>query len=282
MIDRIHRTGTLLVVATLALATPIPAQVQVRTQSPGARVIGGMHDAYAGTRFTTVAFVQRTIFPGGVVQTWYEAMDLPGKLRIDTSPDSMNALIFRNDSIYVFRGGQRVRAGALVHPLLLMLDDVYYLPPETTAARLTQLGVDLSNTHETTYDGRPTIVIGAAAGDTTSSQVWIDRERLYTVRMIQSSAGGQGNVRETLMQGWTRQDGGWFESLVIQYNGGQLAVREKYRDIRVGVTHEPGLFDVDTYRPAAWIGTARDPARLSPAPGSAPASSRRQRFPRRP
>lgn len=237
----------------LALAVLIPAVATA--QSPGVRVIQQMHDAYANSRFRTVTFVQRTVLPGDVVQTWYEAMDLPGTLRIDTSPDSMNALIFRNDSLYVFQGGQRVQARPLVHPLLLMLDDVYYLPPEQTALRLARLGFDLSKSHETSYEGRATLVIGAAAGDTASNQVWIDRERLYMVRMIQGPpAGGQGPVRETVAGGWTRHDGGWFESLVLQYNGGQLAVREEYRDIRVNVTHEPGLFDVDTYRPARWIG----------------------------
>jgi hypothetical protein len=70
----------------------------------GEELLGQMHDRYAGKWYRTLSFVQTSRFADGKTETWYEAAEIPGKLRIDIAPlDSMNAVIFRNDSLYAFR-----------------------------------------------------------------------------------------------------------------------------------------------------------------------------------
>ena len=55
-----------------------------------------MHDAYAGKWYKTLSFVQKTSYPDARVETWYEAAEIPGKLRIDVAPiDSMKTILFR-------------------------------------------------------------------------------------------------------------------------------------------------------------------------------------------
>src|SRR5262245_11560466 len=91
----------------------------------GEELIREMHDRYAGKWYKTLTFVQTTTMDDGRLETWYEAASIPGQLRIDIAPlDSGNALFFRNDSIYVVRGGQARPGRPLIHPLMVLGFDV--------------------------------------------------------------------------------------------------------------------------------------------------------------
>jgi len=91
--------------AVLAFGTAAPAAAQ-STPKTGAEVLQRMHDAYAGKWYKTLTFVQKTSYPDARVETWYEAAEIPGKLRIDVAPlDSMKTILFRADSIYQYDQG---------------------------------------------------------------------------------------------------------------------------------------------------------------------------------
>ena len=76
----------------------------VDTLAPGLEVLREVHRRYSATRFRTLTFVQKTTFPDGRVEWWYEAESIPGKARVDVAPfANRNAQIFRNDSAYVFQ-----------------------------------------------------------------------------------------------------------------------------------------------------------------------------------
>ena len=86
---------SLLVLATAAFLNPAP--------KTGEELIRDMHQKYAGKWYQTLTFKQTTTQQDGKVETWYEAARIPGYLRIDVMPlDSSKAIIFRNDSLYVF------------------------------------------------------------------------------------------------------------------------------------------------------------------------------------
>ena len=75
-----------------------------------AQVLVAMKNQYAGSWYERMTFVQTTIqyAADGTsdTTTWFEAMELPGKLRIDIGePTDENTWLFRNDSIYVFTQG---------------------------------------------------------------------------------------------------------------------------------------------------------------------------------
>ena len=73
----------------------------------GTEVLQRMYDAYAGKWYKTLTFVQKTSYPDARVETWYEAAEIPGKLRIDVAPlDSMKTILFRSDSIYQYDQGK--------------------------------------------------------------------------------------------------------------------------------------------------------------------------------
>jgi hypothetical protein len=137
----------------------------------------------------------------GKVETWYEAAELPGKLRIDIAPlEGKNTLLFRNDSLYEFKGGKLAESRPMVHPLMVLGFDVYAQPVDVTVRQLRSLGFDLGKLHESTWQGRPAYVVGAAAGDTVTRQFWIDKERLYFVRMVEPGKQAVGQGRDALQQ----------------------------------------------------------------------------------
>jgi hypothetical protein len=210
-----------------------------------------MHDRYAGKWYHTLTFVQKTTHEDGSIETWYEALQFPGLLRIDIAPiDSSNVLLFRHDSIYVIRGGQNRPVRPLVHPLMVLGFDVYFDSPETTIGKLKGLGFDLSTMREDTWQGRPVYVVGAAAGDTTSNQFWVDKERLVFVRSLQAGQGGA--IMETQFNKYQRLGEGWVSPEVLFYRNGVIVTREEYSDMRGDVPLPASLFDTKYAQPE-WV-----------------------------
>jgi hypothetical protein len=169
----------------------------------GEQLIQAMLQRYAGKWYKTLTFVQTTSFPQtGKVETWYEAAKIPGALRIDVAPiDSGRTILFRNDSIYQFKGGKLAGSKGFVHPLMVLGFDVYNQPADATISKLKDLGFDLSKLRTDTWQGHPVYVVGAAQGDSTTAQFWIDQERLLFVRMIEPAPGRFGcHVRNPVQQ----------------------------------------------------------------------------------
>lgn len=219
----------------------------------GEAVIRAAYAKYEGKWFRTMTFVQKTTFPKtGVVETWYEAMQVPGTLRIDRAPASAGrGMIFRNDTLYAIQNGE-VRPGrAYVHSMLVMLVDIHALPPERTIAKMRGLGYDLSKTHETTFKGKPVIVVGALAGDTTSKQFWMEKDRLLLARLIEGPMDAH-------FGGYQKEGEAWVEREILIHQGGVLTQIEEYTQVKTGVTHEPGLFDPAKYFVPKWIGDGRE------------------------
>ena len=179
-----------LILCPLVLPAVLAAAVPTLEPAPknGEELVGMMRERYAGKWYKTLTFVQKTTLPDGRIETWYEALELPGKLRIDIAPlDSGKTLLFRNDSLYVFEQRVLKSSQPFVHPLMVLGFDVYQSPVAETVRKLRDLNFDLSKLHQTTWQGRPTYVVGAETGDTTSPQFWIDAERLYFVRSFEPS-----------------------------------------------------------------------------------------------
>ncbi len=243
---------SLIITATLAASAGAPT-LDHPTFQTGAEVVQAMHDRYAGKWYRTFTFVQTTTFPNGSTQTWYEAMEFPGKLRIDIAPlEDRNSLIFRNDTLFRLTGGTVANTIPRVHPLLLLGFDVYFLPVEETLAKLTAMGVDLTQVHSTTWQGRPTIVVGAATGDSTSHQFWIDEERLVFVRLLEPMPGNRG-MADTQFNRYEPLGKGWIAPEVRFFQGGQPTITEEYREMKIGMAFESTLFVPTPWTPAGWI-----------------------------
>lgn len=216
-----------------------------------------IHERYVGKRFTHVTFLQRTEPAEGEVKLWYEAIRPPGLVRVDEAPlDARNGLMYRRDSLYVFRNGETTfSAGDQRWITMLTQVDIYALPVDSTLARLESLGVDLETMHESEWEGRPVVVVGAEAGDTISAQIWYDREHLYPHRVIQPP-GASANRVEFRMSRYQFLDGGWIENRIDILVGGRVVTTECYDQVRPHPGLPEDLYDPATFATRLWAAEA--------------------------
>lgn len=232
-----------------------PAAPPRSALTTSAALVRAMRDRYDGKWYRTLTFVQKTTIrlPSGgqVVQTWHEALQVPGRLRIETDRASKTGTLFARDSVYAFNSGKLVRADTGLNDLLVLGFDVYAMTPERAERVLRRLGFDLSRMHEDTWQGTPVYVVGAARGDTVSKQFWIERDRLLFVRMLQRTRRGYSDTR---FGQYVAAGNGWLATRVEQFTNGRRSLLEEYSDVRVNVDLPASVFD-----PGQWTTAPRWP-----------------------
>lgn len=245
------RAALFVIAATLEVLAPQPSRPDSTE-----RLVQAMQARYRDSWYRTATFVQKTTNYAAdgtkTVATWYEAMSVPGRLRIDFTPTSDgNGIIFAEDVVHSIKGGTDTPRPQ-IHPLILLGFDIYVLPPETVIAKLKTLRIDTSVFHEDTWDGRPAYVVGAAAGDLKTAQFWIDAERLYFVRLIRPSGPDGSHSSETQFNKYEKLGGGWMAPEVVFKTDGRVVTTEEYSDLQSGMTFDPKLFDPASFTTVHW------------------------------
>ena len=220
-------------------------------------LIAAMQKKYGKSWYKTATFVQQTtnMQPDGTpkVETWYEAMSVPGSLRIDFTPTSVgNGILFTDGKIFVFKDGKVDTTRAFNHPLLILGFDIYRSPATEVTAKLQALKFDLSQFREDSWQGRPVYVVGAKADDLHSPQFWIDQKNLYFVRMIRPVGKDGMQTQETQFNKYEKLGGGWMSPEVIFLVNGKVVTMEKYSEIRGDVKLDPKLFDPQFWTTVHW------------------------------
>jgi len=219
----------------------------------GDDLIAAMYKKYAGKWYKTLTFVQKTIThkPDGTStsETWYEAMTVPGKLRIDFADSKTgDGILFADGKIYSFRDGKPGAGRPFVHPLMVLGFDVYGQPAETTVAQVKGLGIDLSVIHEEKWMGKDVYVVGAKQGDLNTPQFWVDKKDLVFVRLLQLGGREKKTVQETQFNNYVKAKGGWVSAEVKFFTDGKLTTTEEYSDIQAGMP-----LDADLWNPDKWM-----------------------------
>jgi hypothetical protein len=237
----------------LAACAPRQTAVTTRTLPVAAPataegLLEAMRSRYAGRWYRTATFVQRTLLVdprdgSERRQTWYEAMALPGRLRIDRDSTLRTGTLFANDSQYVVIDGALRRAVPGHNPLLVLGFDVYGQPAARTAAALRSLGFPAGPVRADTWRGRPVWVVGGAPGDERSPQYWVDQERLVFVRLVQPDPTNPAQAYDARFDQYRPLGGGWMAVRVEAYTGGRRTLLEEYEDVRADVALDPALFD---------------------------------------
>src|SRR6266566_5542967 len=180
-----------------APAKPAPKMVPVAIKVASANaLVKAMHDLYSGKFLKTMSFLQNNTAYAITGQEqksqWYEHIEVPGKLRIAFLPASQRSgLVQIDDRVASFDNGIRVDFRPSVNPVLLLTADVYAAPLATITRGLDSLHVDQEIIRSEEWEGQPVYVVGAKAGDTTSNQMWVDRDHLRLVRFIQAQKAGK-------------------------------------------------------------------------------------------
>ncbi len=244
--------GSLLYLVALAAASPSAAPTD--PPKDGIEVITRMRERYLGKWYRTLTFVQKTTLPDGKVETWYEAAELPGKLRIDIAPlEGKNTILFRNDTLYDFKGGKLTETKPLIHPLMVLGFDVYAQPVDETLRQLRDLGFDMGKVHEAEWQGRPAYVVGAAPGDSGARQFWIDQERLYFVRMVEPGKKDPAARVETQFNKYIPMGEGWLETEVRFLVNGETKMLEEYTEPKASVKLDPAIVDPCRWVAPGWV-----------------------------
>jgi hypothetical protein len=241
-----------ILILLVILAFPVLA-AKIKT---GEDVIAAMHDKYTNKWYKTLTFVQKNTQykPDGTTQNsiWYEAMNAPGKLRIDFDPlESHNGIMFLDDKQHSFKDGKLMRSQPFVHPLLVLGFDVYLQPVEKTIGQLKELKIDLTLVREDTWQNRPVYVVGAKQGDLRSTQFWIDKKNLYFVRMLEPAGKDKDKVQEIQFNKYQSvKTGGWVSPEVVVLVDGKRNWMEEYTDMQTNVPLETNLFDTEKWTSA--------------------------------
>lgn len=240
---------------------PAPATPErvVPRYATGASVVAAMRARYAGKWYNSLTFRQKTarLLANGQwdIQTWYEALRLPGRLRIDFDPVSAgNGVLYARDSTFVASNGRIIRSTPGINDLLLLGFDVYANPPARTEALLRKQGFDLSRVHESTFEGRPMIVVGSLRGDQHRKQFWVDAERLYFVRLLEPDPRDSNKTQDIRFLNYERRDDAWIAPRVEVHSDGKLVFYEDYADIRTNVPLDESIFDPTPWKnPRHWM-----------------------------
>ena len=216
-----------------------------------------MQKKYGKSWYRTATFVQKTTDydkdGNQKISTWYEALSVPGSLRIDFTPiKDGNGILFTDRKIYSFKDGKQESSRSFVHPLMILGFDIYKLPAAEVIETLKALKFDLSILREDRWQGRPVYVVGAKAGDLHSTQFWIDQQNLYFVRMLRPAERDGMQTHETQFNKYQRLGGGWMAPEVILKVDGQVRTTEEYSEMRANPPLDARLFDPQYWTSVHW------------------------------
>lgn len=221
------------------------ASAQIKS---GEQLLTAMHARYAQSWYRTVTFQQETVRHNddGTIkkEIWYESLLLPGKLRIDIgSPASGNGYVFRDNTLTSFHDGKIVGTRPFVHMLLVLGFDVYRQDPSITISQAKDQGFDLDEIHQDVWQGRVVYVVGAKKGDLKSKQFWIEKGRLFFVRLIEPDARDATKVDDQRFSDYRRLPIGWIAARVDFLSDGKTVSTEQYFNIKANVKLDPAIFD---------------------------------------
>jgi hypothetical protein len=244
----------LLILFLMVFAAPIAQAKKITTTED---LIQAMQKKYGKSWYKTATFVQRTTEfdkDGKVtISIWYEALSVPGSLRIDFTPvKDGNGILFTNRTIYSFKDGKVENTRPFVHPLMILGFDIYKLPAADVIDVLKKLKFDLSILREDSWQDRPVYVVGAKQGDLHSPQFWIDKKNLYFVRMLRPAGKDGAQTSEAQFNKYQKLGGGWISPEVIFMVDGRIVTTEGYSEMRANVPLDSKLFDPQFWTTVHW------------------------------
>jgi len=110
---------------------------------------------------------------------------LPGSLRTDVLSGDRTSLVRNRHRLSLFRNGKRVATSTGVDLRTLLAFDVFAQGIDTTIMWLDSARVRFGYAREDEWNGRRAWVVGAMAGDDSSTQFWVDARNWRLLRVIQ-------------------------------------------------------------------------------------------------
>jgi hypothetical protein len=207
----------------------------IHAQKTGEELLRKMHDRYHNGMCRNYTFSQRnTHYQNDTIignSVWHESVGLPDRFRIVFGDSAKgNVVLFRNDSVFRFRKEQMVQSKRDSNNLLLLLGGMYYRQFDDVKARLSSAGYNLSKLSERQWQNKKVYVIGADKGDELSNQIWIDKNDLRIVRIVERM--NEKDVMDMRFESHQKWCNGFVENKVSFRRNGSLEQIEEYYDLR--------------------------------------------------
>jgi hypothetical protein len=230
---------------SLITAAQLLISLLATAQQDGEVIIRTMYARYSGKWPQSITFEQTTKnYRNDTLrrtQIWNETMLFPDKLRIDVTPlEDHNFYIFRSDSTFIIRSGKLTSARNKENDLIFLLGGLYFLPVDTTIARLHSMGYDLSKSYVNVWKGNPVLVIGVTDSGQNNNQLWVDKNDLYVVRVLKYNNNQKEDIH---LDDHIKIGGGWTETRTTAFINDKLAQSEEYHNCRIPENVDPHLFD---------------------------------------
>lgn len=238
--------------ARTATVAPAPAAA-VAAAPDGRAVIKAMNERYIGKWYMTLTFKQNvTIIAQNrreTRQVWNHYLTLPGRQRIDYVPlSTKSGVLYADGKLYSFTGGKLQNTQPGWHPLLVLTGDVYTQMPDTTAMQLDSLGFDLAIARKDRWEGKEVWVVGAAAGDSVSSQFWVDTDSLLVRRVfVRDARSARPVTNETRYVNYKNVAGFPVAFGMRAYRDGRLYFRGESSNVK-----EAERLPVELFEPQNW------------------------------
>ncbi|TJY37809.1 outer membrane lipoprotein-sorting protein [Pontimicrobium aquaticum] len=237
-----------IILISIIFITPVRSKQEVKN---GNDLVHKMHEKYYKKWYSNLTFKQQTIFykEGRVSkeELWHEAMQIPKGLIIKIEDiHGGNGLLFKNDSMTVFKDGKAANKMRRVHELLVLGFSVYLDNPETTISKLEEVGFNLNIVKTDTIDNKSYYVVG----EPSKKQFWIDTEHLLFTKV--ETHYPNGTISTTEFMDYEKLNEAWIAPTVIFYKDGEIIMKETYYDIEVPKKLPKNLLDSSRFSEMEW------------------------------
>ena len=220
------------------------------TPRSGLEVIGAMRRAYPSRALKSLTFsVSTTEYDAdSSTHTAVAHAALPGRFRVTELPKSRRSAVVRNQNrIAVFERGRLIGSHARIDLSGLLAYDVFAQGVDTTIRRLDEARVRYGPARADRFDGRDVWVVGAADGDSTSAQFWVDADRWRVLRVIQRDPRSPARVIDVRYREFTEVLDVPVPQLVEVHRGGRLVERHVISQIISNPSVPKRVFDVSKW-----------------------------------
>jgi len=254
MCPSVLRRAALLALACLSVACArvprAPAGIPARPSAVprnGLEVIGGMRRAHPSRALRSLVLRVSVTEMSDTTRVHRSRIvaSLPGLLRMEALPASRRTgFVRQRQHIAVFERGQRVQRVQRVDLATLMAYDVFAQSIDTTIMWLDSARVRFALLRLDELDGRRAWVVGAFAGDTTSSQFWVDAQEWRVIRVIQREPWNGNQLVDLRFSDFVKVESVPVPTRLLVYRGGRLVQRQEHEILRVNPRLSRQAFDL--------------------------------------
>lgn len=217
----------------------------------GLEVIGAMRRAHPAGVLRSVSFTATVREPRADttrVRTATGMVGFPGRYRLEYW-SSRSGIVRNRERLAVFEAGKRVASSSRVDIAHLLAYDVFAMRIDSTIQWLDVARVRMGRMRRDRWEGREVLVVGGSSeSDTTSTQFWVDEDRLRVVRVIQPDPRRARDRLDIRFRAFDHVMDVPLPTRIDVYRNGRLAQQHTITDLTANPSLPTRAFDLQRWR----------------------------------